>query len=139
MNGQRCRCFRGSPNMPEGYWNMTPRRWWLPRSRLTRRRGRFFTQAPPRTLALNSPHRRTDGDRSTHCRFRRLYRVRSDCGCPPGRPALRRLGVERRIVADPRAKTGWDGLTDSELKVVNLIAQGATNRSVAPAAPIPPQ
>jgi DNA-binding CsgD family transcriptional regulator len=44
---------------------------------------------------------------------------------------LRRLGVERRIVARPRAKTGWDSLTDSELKVVNLIAQGVTNRSVA--------
>jgi DNA-binding CsgD family transcriptional regulator len=45
---------------------------------------------------------------------------------------LRRLGVERRIVSQPRAKTGWDSLTDAELKVVNLIAQGATNRSVAP-------
>jgi DNA-binding CsgD family transcriptional regulator len=44
---------------------------------------------------------------------------------------LRRLGVERRIVSQPRAKTGWDSLTDSELKVVNLIAQGVTNRSVA--------
>ena len=45
--------------------------------------------------------------------------------------ALRRLGVERRIVTHPRAKTGWDSLTDSELKVVNLIAQGATYRDVA--------
>jgi DNA-binding CsgD family transcriptional regulator len=44
---------------------------------------------------------------------------------------LRRLGVQRRIVSHPRAKTGWDSLTDSELKVVKLIAQGATNRSVA--------
>jgi DNA-binding CsgD family transcriptional regulator len=44
---------------------------------------------------------------------------------------LRRLGVERRIVSHPRVKTGWDSLTDSELKVVNLIAQGVTNRSVA--------
>ncbi len=26
---------------------------------------------------------------------------------------------------------GWDSLTDSELKVVNLISPGATNRSVA--------
>ena len=43
---------------------------------------------------------------------------------------LRRLGVERRIVS-PRAKTGWDSLTDSELTVVNLIAQGVTNRDVA--------
>jgi DNA-binding CsgD family transcriptional regulator len=45
--------------------------------------------------------------------------------------ALRRLGVERRIVARPKVKTGWDSLTDSELKVVRLIAEGATNRSVA--------
>jgi DNA-binding CsgD family transcriptional regulator len=44
---------------------------------------------------------------------------------------LRRLGVERRIVSQPRAKAGWDSLTDSELKVVNLIARGATNRDVA--------
>jgi DNA-binding NarL/FixJ family response regulator len=44
---------------------------------------------------------------------------------------LRRLGVQRRIVSQPRAKTGWDSLTDSEVKVVNLIAQGATNRSAA--------
>ncbi|HXO13599.1 MAG TPA: AAA family ATPase [Mycobacterium sp.] len=44
---------------------------------------------------------------------------------------LRRLGVERRIVSQQRVKTGWDSLTDSELTVVNLIAQGVTNRSVA--------
>jgi hypothetical protein len=36
--------------------------------------------------------------------------------------ALRRLSVERRIVTHPRAKTGWD----SELKVINQIAHGAT-------------
>ena len=53
--------------------------------------------------------------------------------------ALRRLGVERRIVTHPRARTGWDSLTDSELTVINLIAQGATNRDVAAAAaPLPP-
>jgi DNA-binding CsgD family transcriptional regulator len=44
---------------------------------------------------------------------------------------LRRLGVQRRIVSQSRAKAGWDSLTDSELTVVNLIARGATNRSVA--------
>ena len=44
---------------------------------------------------------------------------------------LRRLGVKRRIVTQPRAKTGWDSLTDAELTVVNLIAQGVTNRDVA--------
>jgi DNA-binding CsgD family transcriptional regulator/predicted negative regulator of RcsB-dependent stress response len=45
--------------------------------------------------------------------------------------ALRRLGVERRIVTHARAKTGWDSLTHSELTVINLIAEGATNRDVA--------
>jgi DNA-binding NarL/FixJ family response regulator len=44
---------------------------------------------------------------------------------------LRRLGVERRIVSQTRAKKGWDSLTESELKVVTLITQGATNRDVA--------
>jgi DNA-binding CsgD family transcriptional regulator len=44
---------------------------------------------------------------------------------------LRRLGVERRIVSQPRVKTGWDSLTDAELTVVNLIATGVTNRSAA--------
>ncbi|OBI54410.1 AAA family ATPase [Mycobacterium sp. E796] len=43
---------------------------------------------------------------------------------------LRRSGVERRIT-HPRARTGWDSLTDSEIKVINLIGEGATNRSVA--------
>ena len=44
---------------------------------------------------------------------------------------MRKAGVERRIVSQPRAKTGWDSLTDSELKVVNLVAQGASNRATA--------
>jgi DNA-binding CsgD family transcriptional regulator len=45
--------------------------------------------------------------------------------------ALRRLGVERRIVAPVRGKSGWDSLTDAELKVVDMIAEGATNREAA--------
>lgn len=44
---------------------------------------------------------------------------------------LRGLGVERRIVNHPRAKAGWDSLTDSEVTVVQLIAEGSTNRAVA--------
>jgi DNA-binding CsgD family transcriptional regulator len=47
------------------------------------------------------------------------------------RRKLRPFGVDRRIVSKPRAKAGWDSLTDSELRVVRLIAQGATNRDVA--------
>ena len=34
---------------------------------------------------------------------------------------LRRFGVERRIVSRQRAKSGWDSLTDAELKVVTLM------------------
>jgi DNA-binding CsgD family transcriptional regulator len=44
---------------------------------------------------------------------------------------LRTFGVERRIVSRARSKTGWDSLAESELKVINLIAQGATNPDVA--------
>jgi DNA-binding CsgD family transcriptional regulator len=43
---------------------------------------------------------------------------------------LRSLGVARRIT-QANEKTGWDSLTDAELKVVNLIADGATNAAVA--------
>jgi DNA-binding CsgD family transcriptional regulator len=45
--------------------------------------------------------------------------------------ALRGLGVERRIARQPRAKTGWGSLTDAELKVMSLVADGATNAVVA--------
>jgi DNA-binding CsgD family transcriptional regulator len=44
---------------------------------------------------------------------------------------LRRLGVQRRIVSHPRPKTGWGSLTDSEIQVVHLIAEGATKSFVA--------
>jgi DNA-binding CsgD family transcriptional regulator len=44
---------------------------------------------------------------------------------------LRRLGVERRIVKRPAIRTGWDSLTDAELKVVGLVAEGASNPVVA--------
>jgi DNA-binding CsgD family transcriptional regulator len=45
--------------------------------------------------------------------------------------ALRGLGVERRIARQPRDKTGWGSLTDAELTVISLVAEGATNAAVA--------
>ncbi|HEY0815632.1 MAG TPA: AAA family ATPase [Pseudonocardia sp.] len=47
------------------------------------------------------------------------------------RRRLRRLGVQRRLPADRRPTHGWDAMTDSELAVVRLVAQGLTNRDVA--------
>jgi DNA-binding CsgD family transcriptional regulator len=44
--------------------------------------------------------------------------------------ALHRLGVHRRVVRQ-RHKSGWDSLTESELRVLELVADGATNREVA--------
>ncbi|QRY46099.1 AAA family ATPase [Mycolicibacterium boenickei] len=44
---------------------------------------------------------------------------------------MKPLGIERRIVSQPRATTGWESLTGSELKVVHLIARGASNRATA--------
>ncbi|GAA2825944.1 LuxR family transcriptional regulator [Crossiella cryophila] len=46
--------------------------------------------------------------------------------------ALRRLGVRRRIAAKPvKGGSGWNSLTQSELRVVRLVAEGFTNREVA--------
>jgi ATP/maltotriose-dependent transcriptional regulator MalT len=45
--------------------------------------------------------------------------------------ALRELGVERRIAKQSRPKSGWDSLTDAELKVISVVAEGATNTAVA--------
>jgi DNA-binding CsgD family transcriptional regulator len=47
------------------------------------------------------------------------------------RRRLRELGVRRRIVKAVRPATGWPGLTDAEVSVVRLVAQGLTNREVA--------
>jgi DNA-binding CsgD family transcriptional regulator len=52
-----------------------------------------------------------------------------DAGRVRGR--LRTLGVRRRLVAAQRPGRGWAAMTDSELAVARLVAQGFTNREVA--------
>jgi DNA-binding CsgD family transcriptional regulator len=52
-----------------------------------------------------------------------------DAGRVRGR--LRALGVRRRLAPAPPTGTGWAALTDSELAVARLVAQGFTNREVA--------
>jgi DNA-binding CsgD family transcriptional regulator len=52
-----------------------------------------------------------------------------DAGRLRGR--LRALGVRRRLVAAQRPARGWAAMTDSELAVARLVAQGLTNREVA--------
>ncbi|HEY0575949.1 MAG TPA: AAA family ATPase [Pseudonocardia sp.] len=47
------------------------------------------------------------------------------------RRRLRAGGVRRRLVTSTRPNAGWTALTDSELAVVRLIAQGLTNRETA--------
>jgi DNA-binding CsgD family transcriptional regulator len=47
------------------------------------------------------------------------------------RRRLRQLGVRRRLAAESRPAQGWAALTDSELAVVRLVADGLTNREVA--------
>ena len=59
------------------------------------------------------------------------YSPRGARRCAPSGPRIAPTGCRTADLSQPRAKTGWDSLTDSELKVVNLIAQGATNRAVA--------
>jgi DNA-binding CsgD family transcriptional regulator len=52
-----------------------------------------------------------------------------DAGRVRGR--LRELGVRRRLVRSVRPANGWGGLTDAELAVARLVAEGLTNRQVA--------
>ena len=47
------------------------------------------------------------------------------------RQRLRDRGIRRRLVKSDRPATGWDGLTDSEVAVVRLVAQGLSNRAAA--------
>jgi DNA-binding CsgD family transcriptional regulator len=48
------------------------------------------------------------------------------------RARLRDRGVRRRVVrSSARPSTGWAAMTDSELAVARLVAQGLTNREVA--------
>jgi DNA-binding CsgD family transcriptional regulator len=47
------------------------------------------------------------------------------------RARLRALGVRRRLVSTERPERGWAAMTDSELAVARLVAQGHTNREVA--------
>jgi len=52
-----------------------------------------------------------------------------DAGRVRGR--LRALGVRRRLVSAQRPGRGWAAMTDSELAVARLVAQGFSNREVA--------
>jgi len=47
------------------------------------------------------------------------------------RSRLRDHGVRRRLVARERPEKGWQAITDSEVAVARLVAQGLTNREVA--------
>ena len=52
-----------------------------------------------------------------------------DAGRVRGR--LRALGVRRRLVTARRLGRGWAAMTDAELNVARLVAQGMSNREVA--------
>jgi len=47
------------------------------------------------------------------------------------RSRLRALGVRRRLISGRHHGRGWAAMTDSELAVARLVAQGFTNREVA--------
>jgi DNA-binding CsgD family transcriptional regulator/tetratricopeptide (TPR) repeat protein len=65
----------------------------------------------------------------------RALEMYSDCGATWDadrvRGRLRALGVRRRLARPARPAGGWAGLTESELRVAELVSQGLTNRDVA--------
>jgi DNA-binding CsgD family transcriptional regulator len=67
--------------------------------------------------------------------FSRALVVYAECGAAWDagrlRGRLRALGVRRRLVAAQRPERGWAAMTDSELAVARLVAEGLTNREVA--------
>ena len=109
-----------------------PRHWWLPRTCFTRRCGRCYAAAAEDAGAeLARADRGGEALDQLNAAFDTYLHHEALADARRVGRELRRLGVERRIVSQSRAKTGWDSLTDAEVKVVNLIAQGATNKSVA--------
>jgi DNA-binding CsgD family transcriptional regulator len=67
--------------------------------------------------------------------FDRALAIHAACGASWDlariRRRLRRLGVRRRLICERRPTHGWTAMTDSELAVVRLVAEGLTNREVA--------
>ena len=115
------------------YSKAMPTRWSWPRTYSRRPRDRCYTPRRPKMPAaqLALADRKDEALEQLNAAFDTYTRLGALADARRVGRELRRLGVERRIVSQPRAKTGWDSLTDSELKVVNLIARGATNRATA--------
>ncbi len=131
VSGRRSRCSPGWPGMPAGYSNVMPRHWWLPRTLLhsSSRPLLYAAAAEDAGAELARADRGGEAVDQLNAAFDTYMGHEALADARRVGRELRRLGVERRIVSQPRAKTGWDSLTDSELTVVNLIAQGATNRT----------
>jgi DNA-binding CsgD family transcriptional regulator len=98
--------------------------------------------ACPRPLALAAlledlgSARLADGDRSGAVdAFDHVLRIFIDVGAvrdaARARKRLRELGVRRRVQSLDRPKLGWESLTDAELQVARLAAEGYTNRGIA--------
>ncbi len=131
-SGPRPRCSRRSPNTFAGYSSGTLTRWWGAANALRGWRPLLCAGAAEDAGGeLARTERSVEAIDQFNAAFDAYMEHEAVADARRVGRQLRRLGVERRIVSQPRVKTGWDSLTDSELKVVNLIAQGVTNRSVA--------
>ena len=98
---------------------------------LQRTAGCWPTRSPPRTSAACCSSRASAPRRSTCSAVRSIATPGSGAAWDAGRVRrhLRGAGVHRRPEA-PQG-LGWGALTDTELTVVRLVAEGRTNREVA--------
>ena len=105
-------------------------------------RAAAILQAGPRPLALAAAledlgcARLAGGDRDGAVdAFDRVLRICLGAGAARdaarARKRLRELGIRRRVQSLDRPKLGWESLTDPELQVARLAAEGCTNRGIA--------
>ena len=90
-------------------------------------RGRFR----PRGLRMPARAVRRPYERRGRARPGCSSRAAGQYGTRLGPAPFARLGVRRRLVKVSRPTSGWSSLTDSEVAVVRLVADGLTNREVA--------
>lgn len=129
--------LRGILTYSEGFANADPEKL-LDAAGILQKADRPLYQAYAQEAAAAVLAADRDTDRTTEARAALaaaldLYdRLDATWDASRARARLREAGIRsRRPVLTPRAKTGWDALTDTERKVAELVVEGYSNPDIA--------